>query len=240
MIPRQTIEAKILREYSTMADSTVVSLDRRGTRKRGEKTRQKILDATLQVIAREGVRGTTHRAIAKQAGVQLSLTTYYFKDLNELLSLAFTSFMDRDYGEQADQWKRAFNYLDQFSADDLEDSGTRQRIIDYCTKRVVDHIRYGLHEHPDGLAVEHHFFYEALNDPRLEELSALHRKRQLQPFVRFCEYFNMTDPETDASLLFGTITRLEYQALPAVPDNVDYTSIRDEIRRIVGWIVNSD
>jgi len=223
-----------------MADNTVVSLDRRGTRKRGEQTRQKILDASLQVIAREGVRGTTHRAIAKQAGVQLSLTTYYFKDLNELISLAFTSFMERDYGEQADQWKRAFNYLDQFSADDLASAETRQRIIDYCTKRVIDHVRYGLHEHPEGLAVEHHFFYEALSDPRLEALSKLHRKRQLQPMVQFCEYFNSTDPETDARLLFGTITRLEYQALPTAPDNVDYKSIRNEIRRIVGWIVNTD
>jgi hypothetical protein len=59
------------------------------------------------------------------------------------------------------------------------------------------------------------------------------------PLVQFCEYFNTTDPETDASLLFGTVTRLEYQALSSLPDDVDYKSIRNEIRRIVGWIVNS-
>jgi len=64
--------------------------------------------------------------------------------------------------------------------------------------------------------------------------------RLLQPFIRFCEYFNTDDPETDASLLFGTITRLEYASLPAVPDNVDYRAIRNEIRRIVGWIVRSN
>ena len=56
--------------------------------------------------------------------------------------------------------------------------------------------------------------------------------------VRFCEYFNAEDPETDASLLFGTITRLEYEALRAAPDDIDYKSIRNAIRRIVGWIVN--
>jgi DNA-binding transcriptional regulator YbjK len=71
-----------------MADSTVVNLERRGTRTRGGQTRQKILDATLRVIAREGVRGTTHRAIASEADVQLSLTTYYFKDLNEMETMA--------------------------------------------------------------------------------------------------------------------------------------------------------
>jgi DNA-binding transcriptional regulator YbjK len=216
-----------------------VKLKRRGTRPRGEQTRQKILEATLRVIASEGVRGTTHRAIAREADVQLSLTTYYFRDLNELISLAYRTFMDRDYGELARQWKRAFRYLDQFAADDLASPDVRQRIIDYCTKRIVDHIRHGLTEHPDGLAVEHHFFYEALNDPQLKKLSARHRRRLLQPVVRFCEYFNTSDPETDAHLLLGTITRLEYEALPTTRDGVDYKSIRNEIRRIVGWIVNS-
>ena len=223
-----------------MGDSTVVKIKRRGSRPRGEKTRQKILNATLKVIARDGVQRTTHRAIAREAGVQLSLTTYYFRDLNELISLAFQAFMEQDYGALTRQWENAFRYLDQFSPAELADDNARGRIIDYCTKRIVDHVRHGLTHHPEGLAVEHHFFYEALNEPKLQELSALHRSRLLQPIVRFCEYFNTEDPETDASLLFGTITRLEYEALPSAPDRVDYRSIRNEIRRIVGWIVNSD
>ncbi len=223
-----------------MKNAGVVELEKRGTRPRGERTRRKILNATLNVIAKEGVRGTTHRAIAREAGVQLSLTTYYFRDLNELISLAFRTFMDRDYGTVTEQWDKAFRYLDQFSPPDLADPEARRRIVDYCTKRIVDHVRHGLTRHPEGLAVEHHFFYEALNDPTMQELSDLHRSRLLEPMVRFCEYFNAADPETDARLLFGTITRLEYQALPSVPNDVDYKSIRNEIRRIVGWIVNSD
>ncbi len=223
-----------------MPASKVVTISRRGTRPKGEKTRQKILAATLRVIAREGIRGTTHRAIAQEAGVQPSLTTYYFKDLNELVSLAFQAFMEQDYGALARQWEKAFRYLDQFTPDALHEAETRHRIIDYCAKRIVDHVRYGLTEHPEGLAVEHHFFYGALNDPILQALSARHRGRLLQPIVRFCEYFNTDDPETDAQLLFGTITRIEYEALSSQPEDVDYKAIRNEIRRIVGWIVNSD
>lgn len=58
--------------------------------------------------------------------------------------------------------------------------------------------------------------------------------------MRFCEYFNPLDPETDANLLLGAITRLEYESLPLAPERVDYKGIRKEIRRIVGWIVKSD
>ncbi len=223
-----------------MKNGGVVEIRKRGTRPRGEQTRAKIIDATLSVIASEGVRGTTHRAIAREAGVQLSLTTYYFRDLNELISLAFQAFMDRDHDVLTKQWGRAFNYLDQFGPDELDDPDTRRRIVDYCTKRIVEHVRHGLTESPEGLAVEQHFFFEALSDDSLRALSAQHRKRLMQPIVRFCEYFNAEDPETDASLLFGTITRLEYEALHRLPGAVDYRSIRREVRRIVGWIVRND
>ncbi len=223
-----------------MKNSGVVEIRKRGTRPRGEQTRRKIIDATLAVIASNGVRGTTHRAIARKAGVQLSLTTYYFRDLNELISLAFQAFMDRDHDTLTKQWGRAFTYLDQFSPDELRDPDTRRRIVDYCTKRIVEHVRHGLTESPAGLAVEQHFFFEALSDDSLQALSAQHRKRLMQPIVRFCEYFSSDDPETDANLLFGTITRLEYEALQRLPAAVDYRSIRREIRRIVGWIVRSD
>ncbi|MDJ0751263.1 MAG: hypothetical protein QNJ11_17395 [Woeseiaceae bacterium] len=37
----------------------------------------------------------------------------------------------------------------------------------------------------------------------------------------------------------GTTT-LHHQALPSASYDVDYKSIRNEIRRIVAWIVNSD
>jgi AcrR family transcriptional regulator len=223
-----------------MSSAGIVQLEKRGTRPRGEQTRQKILDATLRVIAREGVRGTNHRTVAKEAGVQLSLTTYYFRDLSELISLAFSAFMERDHETLAEQWERAFTYLEQFSPEELGNPTVRHRIAEYCTRRIVDHVRHGLTTFPDGLAVEHHFFFEALNAPALQELSRQHRRQLLQPIVRFCEYFNALDPETDANLLLGAITRLEYESLPLAPERVDYKGIRKEIRRIVGWIVKSD
>ncbi len=221
-----------------MAGSSAVKANNRGSRPKGEQTRQKILDATLGVIARYGVAGTTHRAIAKEAGVQLSLTTYYFKDLNELIALAFRRFMERGHADMGVEWQKAFRYLDQFSTRELKDTDVRRRIVEYCSKRVLDHMRWGLTESREGLAVEHHFFFEALNDRELQKTSEQHRAELMKPMIAFCQYFNETDPETDASLLLGTILRLEYEALPYEADEIDFVRMRREIRRIMGWIVD--
>lgn len=52
---------------------------------RGEARREAILKATLSVIADHGTDGVTHRAVAAEAGVPLSATTYWFGSREELL-----------------------------------------------------------------------------------------------------------------------------------------------------------
>ncbi|RLP76906.1 TetR family transcriptional regulator [Mycetocola tolaasinivorans] len=51
--------------------------------------REKIIAATLDVIAEHGISGTTHRRIAAAAEVPLGSMTYYFTGLEELLTEAF-------------------------------------------------------------------------------------------------------------------------------------------------------
>lgn len=60
------------------------------TGRRNDPTRrQRIIEATLEVIASRGVAGTTHRRIADEAGVPLGSVTYYFDSLEALISDAF-------------------------------------------------------------------------------------------------------------------------------------------------------
>jgi DNA-binding transcriptional regulator YbjK len=51
--------------------------------------KQRILDATLTVIAQHGVPGTTHRRIATEAGVPLGSLTYHFDGLGDIIEQAF-------------------------------------------------------------------------------------------------------------------------------------------------------
>nr|BFE60242.1 TetR family transcriptional regulator [Dactylosporangium thailandense] len=52
--------------------------------------RQRLVEATLDVIAERGVAGTTHRQVAAAADVPLGSVTYHFTGLDDLLTSAFT------------------------------------------------------------------------------------------------------------------------------------------------------
>lgn len=56
-----------------------------GRRAKGERRRRAILDATLRVVERDGIAGTSHRAIAREAGVPAASISYYFTGIDELL-----------------------------------------------------------------------------------------------------------------------------------------------------------
>ena len=62
---------------------------RKTLRVKSELRRLKILEATLRIAARDGLRGIKHRAVAREAKVPLAATTYYFRDIHELISDSF-------------------------------------------------------------------------------------------------------------------------------------------------------
>lgn len=54
--------------------------------------RDRIIDAALELIAEQGVAGTSHRKVAARAEVPLGSMTYHFQSMDELLYVAFTRF----------------------------------------------------------------------------------------------------------------------------------------------------
>lgn len=65
-----------------------------GRKLRGRLRRAQIIEATLEIIRRDGATGVTHRTVAKEAGITTSLTLYYFATLDDLLIAALTSVTD--------------------------------------------------------------------------------------------------------------------------------------------------
>ena len=58
-------------------------------------TQEQILDATMQVIVREGLDSTSMRAVAEEADVSLGLLSYHFEGKEQLIVAAFRRATER-------------------------------------------------------------------------------------------------------------------------------------------------
>jgi DNA-binding transcriptional regulator YbjK len=67
-----------------------------GRQARGLERRERILRATLAVIAHAGVPAVTHRTVADDAGVSLGSVTYYFATKDDLLREALLLFVEEE------------------------------------------------------------------------------------------------------------------------------------------------
>ncbi|WP_307795769.1 TetR family transcriptional regulator [Amycolatopsis sp. 195334CR] len=67
-----------------------------GRRVKGERRKQELIEATLRVVARDGVAGVSHRTVSKEAGQPATSAAYYFSSIQDLLTAALTRVMDED------------------------------------------------------------------------------------------------------------------------------------------------
>jgi DNA-binding transcriptional regulator YbjK len=72
----------------------------------GDRTRQRIVDAALDIIGRHGVRGLTNRAVAAAAQVSLGSVTYHFPSQRALLRTCLLAFADQEAARMADIARR--------------------------------------------------------------------------------------------------------------------------------------
>jgi TetR/AcrR family transcriptional regulator, regulator of biofilm formation and stress response len=63
--------------------------------KRSNPRRHEILEAALRLIGRHGVDGVTHRMVAREAGLPLASTTYYFDSKRALVEEALELMSER-------------------------------------------------------------------------------------------------------------------------------------------------
>ncbi|MGH1370485.1 MAG: TetR/AcrR family transcriptional regulator [Cellvibrionaceae bacterium] len=203
------------------------------TLSKGEKTRLSILRATLRVIAHAGRVGVTHRAVAKEAGVSLSLTTYYFKDLSELLIEAFRLHKHELHEQLAPRLE-----ANQAEVDVLlecrrrgDQEGERQA-IDSIADQLTDFVLLQLQDGRQGLMVEMSFFFDMHMPESFRRVAYELRQRFVDDLATLCQSLGSTDANADAEIIIGVIQRLQYEAL-AVPDYTGVEKARRHLKRVL-------
>jgi len=166
---------------------------------KGERRREEILRAALRVIGARGADSVTHRAVAAEAGVPLSATTYYFASKEELLehSLLLAAREETERVERlvlalapqslsADEWAAAV--AAQLAADVDEDPARHVALFE--------------------LALE-----AARSDSPLREELRRWQEAHLRLAEMGCRAVGSAEPELDARIVVSTLTGLMLEQL---------------------------
>lgn len=221
-----------------MTSDTAIQYQGRQARRQGsEQRRRAILEAALKIIVREGIRSVRHRAVAKEADVPLSATTYYFKDISDLIADAFTLFVEQAMTEVIEPFRdQVFTLLNDFTIENLADDAAREGLVNTIADMTVAFIAGEVANKRDHLVAEQAFMHEAVLDPRLRELAQVYNDRQIEVLRLACEKLGTPQPQHDAELMMAVFYRTEYQMLVADGD-ADTDVLRDRMRYHLGLLV---
>ena len=210
---------------------------RKASRAKSEQRRRLILEAALRIVVSEGVRGIRHRAVAKEAGVPLAATTYYFKDIDELIVDTFTLYTEKALSTVNEFTHQFYQPMTTMAGQDITTPDGQKALISFMVEQLTLYMREQIVTQRDMLVAEQAFRYEAIVNSRIRELARLHRKVL---FERAVEFFSRVaqspEPEADAEILLALFDSLEYRALlMGEPD--DLTRFSSTIRRYVSLLL---
>jgi len=198
---------------ATAVAQSVQYQGRKASRQGSEQRRQDILDAAMRIVVRDGVRAVRHRAVAAEASVPLSATTYYFKDMDDLLTDAFAQYVERSAAYMAKLWGNTEVLLRGMLARSDGSCEARAQLADDIALMAMEYLRHQLTTRREQLIAEHAFHHEGLINPRLAPLVSAHQQILLQGTCQFLQVMGSSQPELDAQVLTGIICRMEYQGL---------------------------
>jgi DNA-binding transcriptional regulator YbjK len=206
-------------------------------RSKGEKTREKILLAAIEVLALNGIKGSTHRAIASHAELQLSLTTYYFKDIQELIYQAFRLNSNRILSRTDTILEATFTAITKIEKKELRKTAVKEVLCQQLSDIASEHLVENIKHQAISLAVEQLMLTEIQVTPALRLLVQEHELAQLVPYEQLCRVFNKVNPELDAKIMYTVLSQLQYSQL-AKQVSIDNELISQTTRRIIAWIMS--
>lgn len=179
-------------------------------RKRSIKTRQAIIDAALTIIARAGVRAITHRIVASEAQVSLGSTTYYFKNIDDLVASSFEHWQLHAQRVLTPHAETVINDL-QGLFDNKPASPTQ--LADRLSKYAITFVKEQVTHDKENRIIELAFYHEALYNERVCDLVRENIQRELDILEVIFSYFSPSTAKLDAEIMLSVFHQLERRAL---------------------------
>jgi len=210
---------------------------RQTSRSDGEARRLVILEATLRLIVRDGIRGVRHRAVAKEADVPLASTTYYFKDIKDLISDSLTYFAEKTLWMNEELENRSFELLKELDGLSKEEKNN-ELLVANLAQFISEHIREQIC-HRDNRILEAAFHEEALRNTQLADAIKRLNDSFLATIKRFFELLGSTNSMADAHQLLALIKYLEYKYVLIEGTDEDDVQLEYIVTSTVHNIINA-
>ncbi|MCH8497227.1 MAG: TetR family transcriptional regulator [Marinobacter sp.] len=219
--------------------STSTDPSRRATRAKGEARRRQILEATLRIAARDGIRGVKHRPVAKEAGVPLASTTYYFKDIDELITDAFMLFAEKAYQNLELFERQLFGYLDRPEvAETLKTAAGQLQVAERVAELAAAYMYHQLNNRKQDILMEQVFLLEATREAHLERLAREYRDAWITTIAGILERLGNVRPKRDAAMIVSVAVGLGYDGI-LYRDKVSMERLNDTLGRLMTLVVAS-
>lgn len=182
---------------------------------RGATRRQALLDATIRLLARDGARAVTLRAVAEEAGTTHGAPRYYFATRDELLDSALSEIADRQVREVED-------LLNEPSPADPRARAARLAAF---LARAVSSDR-------DGTIARYELFLETARRPALRPALDAWGDAYVRLLAAELTH-GAEDPQTEAELLLNLLNGLLLRQVAVPRDDFEHAVLRPAFERFL-------
>jgi DNA-binding transcriptional regulator YbjK len=186
-------------------------------RARGTKRRTAVLEATLRLLAREGASAITHRAVAREAGVPIAATTYYFTSKDDLIAEAFRLHAEKEARRVA------------AATTTIDAELPHAQLADQLAEFLFD----GLHGARSSLIAEYELLIQAARKPELEAYSRIFYDTIEAQLARTLSSIGSAHVKEDTRIIMAILAGLEVDNLSTPATGLDLERLTALMHRLL-------
>lgn len=199
-----------------------MSTRQKHARNKGDLTKARIINAALDIISDKGFSALSHRNIAKEAGVQLASTSYYFGSLDQLILEAYEYFIEKEkrYLEDAEA---QFQVAEIDSIEELSEKFSELIIQNVTTRSWVQ-------------SIDFQFLYNR-HLPEEVRNRVLEFDKVINGIIaKRLEAFGSLNPDEDAAIMLAILRSHEFRGI-CDPEHFDRDTLRKQVYRLLSCLV---
>ena len=179
----------------------------------GKASKEAILDATLLIIIRDGMRNVKYKTVAEVAGVAISAPAYYFRDIPALIKEAYLHYFNSYKIEMNEIRSVGSKALNQFDKNLLGNKDTLEVFIDSYTETLLAVLASDHKDSATFMLLDRIFRNETLQNPAMYPALKRQDRLDLESIEDVFKTLGTQNPEENAVHLLSLMGYLSEKLL---------------------------